>query len=85
MLPVKESTVRRSDFRRGTKKVLFQTKTKNKKIRRDFPKKWKVSFSYVLYKGKNPKVALKEIMQHVSLSGRPYPNIVHNVQSPALK
>ena len=24
-------------------------------------------------------------MQHVSRSGRPYPNIVHNVQSPALK
>ena len=23
-------------------------------------------------------------MQHVSLSGRPYPNIVHNVQSPGL-
>ena len=24
-------------------------------------------------------------MQYVSRSGRPYPNIVHNVQSPALK
>ena len=24
-------------------------------------------------------------MQHVSRSGRPYPNIVHNVQSPSLK
>ena len=37
--------------------------------KRDFPEKWKVSFSYVLYKGKNPKVALKEFMQHVSRSG----------------
>ena len=34
-----------------------------------FQKKWKVSFSYVLYKGKNQKVALKEFMQHVSISG----------------
>ena len=34
-----------------------------------FQKKWKVSFSYVLCKGKNQKVALKEFMQHVSLSG----------------
>ena len=39
-------------------------------IKRDFPEKWKVSFSYVLYKGKNPKVALKEIMQHISLLER---------------
>ena len=30
-------------------------------------------------------VRAKEGMQNVSRSGRPYPNIMHNVQSPALK
>ena len=34
---------------------------------------------------KNAKISPMKSMQHVSLSGRPYPNIVHNVQSPALK
>ena len=32
-----------------------------------------------------PTLHQMENMQHVSRSGRPYPNIVHNVQSPALK
>ena len=36
-------------------------------------------------KSKKPKVVRKERPQNVSRSGRPYPNIVHNVQSPALK
>ena len=36
-------------------------------------------------KGQNPKTTQRWSMQYVSRSGRPYPNIVHNVQSPALK
>ena len=36
-------------------------------------------------KRKNVKASPMESMQYVSLPGRPYPNIVHNVQSPALK
>ena len=44
-----------------------------------------VKRNVLLYKGKNSKAPQMESMQHVSLFGRPYPNIVHNVQSPALK
>ena len=44
-----------------------------------------VKRNVLLYKGKNSKALQMESMQHVSLSGRPYPNIVHNVQFPALK
>ena len=40
---------------------------------------WLVVESRMLY------VRAKEGMQNVSRSGRPYPNIMHNVQSPALK
>ena len=36
-------------------------------------------------KRKNTKASPTESMQYVSLPGRPYPNIVHNVQSPDLK
>ena len=35
-------------------------------------------------KGKHPKAVLKGRLSNVSLSGRLYPNIVHNVQSPGL-
>ena len=44
-----------------------------------------VKWNILLYKGKNSKTPQMESMQHVSLSGRPHPNIVHNVQSPTLK
>ena len=38
-----------------------------------------------LIKAKNAKKLQMGSMQNVSRSGRPYTNIVHNVQSPALK
>ena len=37
-----------------------------------------VKRNVLLYKGKNSKALQKESMQHVSLSGRPYPNIIRN-------
>ena len=49
------------------------------KVEYSIPSAWRLVESRILY------VGIREIMQHIFRSGRPYPNIVHNVQSPALK